>query len=73
MPSKHDPGRSNSDYDAATLHLLIAFFCVTGQTAQDERLRKAIETVLVNVTKAEIAAAPPNIVKFCRRGMRTDN
>ena len=73
MPSKYSRGRSNSNYDEATVHLLSAFFCLTGQTAEDERLRKAIEAVLVNISKAEIAAAPSNIVKFCRRDMRTDH
>lgn len=73
MSSKYSRGRSVSNYDEATVHLLSAFFCLAGRTVEDERMRKAIESVLVSLTKVEIAAAPSNIVKFCRRGMRTDN
>lgn len=66
-------GPSKSNYEEATVHILSAFFCVTGQTPEDQQLRTAIEAVLVALRRAELAAAPSNIVKFCRRDMRTDN
>lgn len=72
MPNRKHPC-SASNYDEATVHLLSAFCCLTGKTEDDECMRQAIETLLVNLNRMEIAAAPSNIVNFCRRGMRTDN
>ena len=73
MMPKRIPRRSVSNYDEATVHLLSAFFCLTGHTSDDEHMRKAIEAVLGDLAKAEMAAGPSNIVRFCRKEMRRDN
>lgn len=70
MSLKQDYGRSISSYDECSVHLLSAFFCVTGHTEQDERLRKAIETALVSLSRAQNTAAPSNIIQFCKRDAR---
>lgn len=70
MSTKQRQGRSKSNYDEATVHLLSAFFCITGSKPEDRRLRTAIEAVLVNINKAELAVARSNIVQFCRSEVR---
>jgi len=72
MP-KRTPRRSVSNYDEATVHLLTAFFCLTGQTEEDQNIRKAIEALLGDVARAEIAAGPSSIFGFCRNEMRRDH
>jgi hypothetical protein len=71
MTLKSSRQRLVSNYDEATAHLLNAFFCVTGQSPKDERLRKTIEAVLINLNKLEYDVAPSNVIKFRRRGKRT--
>lgn len=67
MPLKRKRGRSISNYDECSVHLLSAFFCLTGQTAEDARLRNAIERMLIDLLKAKSAASRSNVVKFCRK------
>lgn len=62
-----------SNYEEATVHILSAFFCITGDRPADRRLRKDLETLLINLNKAELTVTPSNIVKFCCRSARTDN
>ncbi len=66
MPLKYDREYSTSNYDECTVLLLSAFFCLTGQTSADYRLRKAIEDVLVDLNNAQSAVAPSNVVPLCR-------
>ncbi|MBD3849472.1 hypothetical protein GGC47_001567 [Bosea sp. OAE752] len=70
MSLKHDQKQFVSNYDECTVLLLSAFFCVTGQTAADNHLRKAIEGLLVDLTEAEKERALSNIVQFDPRHPR---
>ena len=65
MSLKYDPGHSTSNYDECTVLLLSAFFCLTGQTPEDHRLRTVIEGVLVDLAKAQKVTARSNIVRLC--------
>lgn len=62
MPFRRSSSASN--YSEGAVHLLSAFFCLTGSTSADADLRKAIEAVLVNLTEAQGAAVSSNIVPF---------
>jgi hypothetical protein len=70
MTLKRSRGRLSSNYDEVTVHLLSAFFCITGQTAKDERLREAVETALVKLNDEEIVVTPSNVIKFYPRSAR---
>ena len=65
MSSKGDRGRPVSNYDECTVLLLSAFFCLTGRTAADDHLRKAIEGALVDLAKVQNTCARSNVVQFC--------
>jgi hypothetical protein len=67
MLLKRKRGRAVSNYDECSVHLLSAFFCLTGRTADDARLRKEIERVLIELLKAQSAASRSNIINFRRR------
>jgi len=67
MSSKGKPGRSASNFDECSIHLLSAFFCLSGTTEMDDRLRKGIESVLTELSKTQGAASPSNVIQFCRR------
>ncbi|WP_146056000.1 hypothetical protein [Bosea psychrotolerans] len=56
-----------SEYDQCNTLLLSAFFSLTGQSAFDDRLRKAIEDVLIELIKAQDPPTPSNVIPFCRR------
>ena len=59
--------RTISNYDECSVLLLSAFFCVTGETAEDAQLRKSIEVALIDLAKARSAASRANVIKFSRR------
>ncbi|WP_293812080.1 hypothetical protein [uncultured Bosea sp.] len=67
MSSKAKQGRSVSNFDECSVHLLSAFFCLSGTSAEDDKLRKSIETVLTELSKTQLAKSRSNIVQFCRR------
>ncbi|TCR65647.1 hypothetical protein [Bosea sp. BK604] len=67
MSLKSSQGRSISNYDECAVHLLSAFFCATGKTAQDARIRKAIETVLVDLAGTQVRATASNVIQFPRK------
>ena len=73
MSTKFPKGRSGSNYDRAAVNLMLAFYCITGSKPEDQRARNAIETAIVILNKAELAAAPTNIFRFHREGTRPDN
>lgn len=66
MSLKRNRASSISSYDECTVHLLSAFFCVTGRAKEDKQLRSAIEAVLIKLTTAQAATAPSNVIQFCR-------
>jgi len=49
------------------VHLLSAFFCITGKASADRRLRQAIEGLLADVATVQGARAPSNVIPFRRR------
>jgi len=67
MSSKGKQGRSASNFDECSVHLLSAFFCLSGTTADDDRLRKSIENVLTELSKTQNTVKPSNVLQFCRR------
>jgi hypothetical protein len=67
MSSKGKPGRTASNFDECSIHLLSAFFCLSGTTAEDDRLRKGIENVLTELSKTQGTVKPSNVIQFCRR------
>lgn len=76
MPSKDNqgrPGRPKLGYSQATTYLLMAFYCITGNKPEDQRVRNSIEAALTSLNRAELAAAPRNIAQFTRKETRTDN
>ena len=65
---------SSTDYDQCNTLLMSAFFCVTGRTALDDRLRKAIEDVLIELIRRQEPAITSNVIPFCPRRQRpTEN
>jgi hypothetical protein len=66
MSLKRKKARPISSYDECIVHLLSAFFCVTGRTKEDKQLRSAIEAVLTTVTAAKPASPSSNVIQFCR-------
>jgi uncharacterized protein YdaU (DUF1376 family) len=70
MSLKRNRARSNSSYDECIVHLLSAFFCVTGRTREDKRLRSEIEAVLTSLTTAQAITPPSNVIQFRRDNQR---
>ncbi len=67
MSSRAKQGRSASNFDECSIHLLSAFFCLSGTTAEDDQLRKSIETVLTALSKVQHAESESNVIEFRRR------
>ena len=59
MSLQRRSARSNSNYDECIVHLLSAFFCLTGRTSADETLRKAIEEALVDLSRVQAGPVRP--------------
>jgi len=67
MSSKGKRGRAASNLDECSIHLLSAFFCLSGTTPADDGLRKSIENVLTEVSHMQSTASRSNVIQFCRR------
>ena len=64
MTQKKKRGRFVSNYDEATVHLLSAFFSITGKASEDRRLRSAIERLLRDLARVQGAPVPSNVIPF---------